>query len=65
MADDFKKLEVWKLAMELAKDVYISCKHFPKDEIYGMLSQVRRSAISVPSNLSIFQPAHLQSWKRS
>jgi four helix bundle protein len=45
------KLEVWKLADELAFDVYKATKNFPKEEIYGITSQIRRSALSVPTNI--------------
>lgn len=44
------KLEVWKLADELAFQVYKATKNFPKEEIYGITSQIRRSALSVPTN---------------
>ena len=45
------KLEVWKLADELAIHVYKATKSFPKKEIYGITSQIRRSALSVPTNI--------------
>jgi four helix bundle protein len=45
------KLEVWKLADELAFQVYLKTKAFPKEEIYGITSQVRRAALSVPTNI--------------
>ena len=47
----WKKLEVWQLADELAKDVYRATKPFPKEEIYGITSQLRRAALSVPTNI--------------
>ncbi|MHC4710389.1 MAG: four helix bundle protein [Planctomycetota bacterium] len=47
----WQKLEVWKLADELALKVYKVTKNFPKEEIYGITSQVRRSALSIPTNI--------------
>lgn len=45
------KLEVWKLADELALHVYKATKSFPKEEIYGITSQIRRSALSILTNI--------------
>jgi len=45
------KLEVWKIADDLAYQVYMSTKSFPKEEIYGITSQVRRAALSIPTNI--------------
>ena len=47
-----KDLEVWKESMVLAKEVYILTNSFPKEELYGITSQMRRSVISVPSNIA-------------
>ncbi len=47
-----KDLDAWKEAMELAESVYQLTRGFPKEEVYGLTSQVRRSVVSVPSNLS-------------
>lgn len=47
----WEKLEVWKLADELAFQVYKATKDFPKEEIYGITSQIRRSALSIPTNI--------------
>ena len=52
MASRFKQLEVWRQAMDLARLVYASSKRFPHDEKYGLRSQLRRAAVSVPSNIS-------------
>ena len=49
--DRWKTLEVWQLADELAKNVYQATKPFPKEEIYGITSQLRRAALSVPTNI--------------
>lgn len=49
---DFKKLVIWQKAMEIVKNVYILTNTFPKEERYSLTSQLRRSAISIPSNIS-------------
>ncbi len=48
---NYKKLIVWQKADELAKSVYRAVKDFPKEEIYGLTSQLRRAALSVPTNI--------------
>jgi four helix bundle protein len=45
-------LEAWKESMALVKAVYQASQNFPKEEIYGLTSQIRRAAVSVPSNLA-------------
>ncbi|MGH7206807.1 MAG: four helix bundle protein [Nitrospiraceae bacterium] len=47
-----KDLDVWNKAMELAGEVYSISRQFPREEIYGLTLQTRRSAISVPSNIA-------------
>ncbi|SHF93063.1 four helix bundle protein [Desulfacinum infernum DSM 9756] len=47
-----KDLELWKAAMELAKAVYQVTARFPKEEVYGMTAQMRRSAVSIPCNIA-------------
>lgn len=47
-----KKLEVWKLSIELVKEVYKLTGSYPKEELYGIVSQMRRASVSVASNLS-------------
>jgi four helix bundle protein len=47
----YKELTVWQKSDELAIEVYKITKNFPKDEIYGLTSQLRRAAISVPTNI--------------
>ncbi|MFC1599379.1 four helix bundle protein [Candidatus Omnitrophota bacterium] len=51
MEKGYKKLIVWQKADELAYKIYLETKRFPKDEIYGITSQLRRAAISVPTNI--------------
>ncbi|MFC4211326.1 four helix bundle protein [Pedobacter lithocola] len=45
------KLEVWKKAHELTLNIYLVTKEFPLDERFGLISQIRRSAASVPTNI--------------
>lgn len=47
-----KDLDAWKQAIELVKEIYIATSAFPKEEVYGLTSQIRRSAVSVPSNIA-------------
>jgi four helix bundle protein len=47
-----KDLDIWKESMALAKDVYVLTKTFPKEELYGLTSQIRRSVVSIPSNIA-------------
>jgi len=47
-----KDLNVWKKAMDLAAQVYSLTARFPKEELYGLTSQIRRSAVSIPSNIA-------------
>ena len=47
----FKKLLVWQKADELAYQVYLLTKNFPREESYGLTSQLRRAAISIPVNI--------------
>jgi four helix bundle protein len=48
----FEKMEVWKDAMQLIKFVYRITRHFPEEERFGITSQIRRSSISVATNIS-------------
>lgn len=48
----FRGLVVWKQAMRLAKDCYFVTKAFPKEELYGLTSQLRRASVSVPANIA-------------
>jgi len=47
----YKDLKVWQKADEFALAVYRITRHFPKDEMYGLTSQLRRAALSVPTNI--------------
>ena len=48
----YTELEVWIEARKLVSQVYTLTKEFPKEEVYGITSQVRRSSVSVPSNIA-------------
>ena len=52
MADSYRDLIVWRKATELALQVYRSTQSFPKEELYGLTSQMRRAAISVASKIA-------------
>ncbi len=47
----WKNLKVWELADQLTLDIYKATRNFPKDELYGITSQIRRAALSVPTNI--------------
>lgn len=47
-----KKLDAWKTSMDLTVEIYNATKNFPKEELYGLINQIRRSAVSVPSNIA-------------
>ena len=48
----FKQLTVWQKGYELALEVYRISKMFPREEIYGLISQLQRAAISIPANIA-------------
>lgn len=49
---NFKNLKVWQRGIELVVDVYKKTNNFPNEELYGLTSQIKRSAISIPSNIA-------------
>ena len=49
---DYRDLIVWKEAMELAELVYSVTRSFPREEAFGLTSQIRRAAVSIPSNIA-------------
>jgi four helix bundle protein len=50
--ESYKQLEVWKRSIELVKEIYKVTEDFPKSEMYGLVSQMRRAAVSIPSNIA-------------
>jgi four helix bundle protein len=48
----FRGLLVWRQAMDLARETYLLTRTFPKEELYGLTSQIRRAAVSVPANIA-------------
>jgi len=51
-ARSFMDLSVWKKAHSFVVDIYLVTKNFPKDELYGLTSQLRRAAVSIPANIA-------------
>jgi four helix bundle protein len=49
---NYSELIAWQKAMDLVEGIYSATKQFPKEEIYGLTSQIRRAAVSVPSNIA-------------
>ena len=49
---EHKDLDVWKYSMDLVEEIYTMSSKFPDDERYGLTSQIRRAAISIPSNIA-------------
>jgi len=49
---DYRKLIVWQKAMDLVVSVYRTSASFPKEEMYGLTAQMRRAAVSIPSNIA-------------
>ena len=49
---DFKDLRIWQMGIGIVKDIYAITRTFPKEELYGLTSQLRRSSISIPSNIA-------------
>jgi four helix bundle protein len=49
---DYKKLDVWSKAHLIVKDIYGLTISFPKEELYGLVSQIRRAAVSIPTNIA-------------
>ena len=47
-----KNLKVWEKAIDLAEEIYKITKEFPKEELYGIVSQIRRAAVSISANIA-------------
>ena len=50
--NSYRELKVWQLGMEIAKDIYMLAQALPRHEVYGLSSQMQRSAVSVPANIA-------------
>ena len=50
--NSYKELIVWQKSFELAKKIYLNTNKFPKSESYGLVTQMRRCAVSIPSNIA-------------
>ncbi len=54
----FRDLTVWKRSNDLVEDIYLLTRHFPDTERFGLISQMRRASVSVPSNIAEGQARH-------
>lgn len=52
MVRSYRDLDVWKKSIELVKEVYVLVKYLPKEETYALSDQIRRSVVSIPSNIA-------------
>ena len=52
MKHNFKNLKIWMLSMEITADIHSISLKFPKNEVYGLVSQMNRAAVSMPSNIA-------------
>jgi four helix bundle protein len=48
----YRQLKVWQSGIQLVKSVYVLSQKFPKDELYGLTSQMRRAVVSIPANIA-------------
>ena len=51
-SSSYRKLDVWQRAMDLVVECYKASKRFPREELYGLTSQLQRAAVSVPANIA-------------
>ena len=58
MGQSYKDLIAWQKAMALVTEIYRSTQKFPREEVYGLTSQLRRAAVSIPSNIAEGQARH-------
>ena len=49
---NYRKYEVWEIGHKLTKEIYLLTSKFPKEEIYGLTSQIRRASVSIPTNIA-------------
>lgn len=52
MLNSYKDLKVWQKAIKVVEEIYEATKKLPKEEIFGLVSQMRRAAVSIPSNIA-------------
>lgn len=52
IAKTYKDLIVWQRSMELVKEIYLLTDKFPRNELYGLVSQMQRAAVAIPSNIA-------------
>ncbi|MFZ3279030.1 MAG: four helix bundle protein [Candidatus Sulfotelmatobacter sp.] len=52
MGQSYKDLIAWRKAMDLVTNIYRATRGFPRDELYGLTNQLRRAAVSIPSNIA-------------
>lgn len=52
MGESYRNLIAWQKAIRLVTDVYVATRAFPREELYGLTNQLRRAAVSVPSNIA-------------
>lgn len=55
---NYRDLEVWQKSIQLVKKIYLLTKSFPQDEIYGLINQMRRAAVSIASNIAEGKTRH-------
>lgn len=61
----YRDLDIWKTGIQLVKEVYRLTEQFPKQEMYGLVSQMRRAGISIPSNVAEgFRRYHNKEYKQ-
>ena len=62
---NIQDLRIWRKGIEVVKDIYILTKQLPREELYGLTSQMRRSAVSIPSNIAEgFRRYHNKEYKQ-
>ena len=49
---NYKDLDIWKRSIDLVEELYKQIQAFPKEELYGLTSQMRRAVVSIPSNIA-------------
>ena len=49
---NYQTLDVWKMSMQLVKEIYLLTKNYPKEELFALTSQTKRAAVSIPSNIA-------------